>query len=306
MNNTIYANNIFEQPWWLDIVAPNSWKEYFVHDSKGNVLARQAVVVNKNKILMPSLTQTMGIWMADDIVNDYGAQKRAIQGLLEQMSEYKNVNICLAPENNYILPYRWDGYIMEPRFTYRINDLSNLDELYTGFNKTAKKNIKSATKKVTISTELDFSELWEMLNKTFESQNRKNPMHRDLVRDIVLKCEEQKHGRYVCAKDPDGNVHSCAYFVYDEKVCYYLLGATDSEYRSSGAQSLVIWEGIKFAAEHSKRFDFEGSMIEGIENFFRQFNNQCCTYYEVRKQPLVEEIKLLMKPKIKKIIGYKI
>ena len=159
---------------------------------------------------------------------------------------------------------------------------------------------------MTISTELDFSELWEMLNKTFESQNRKNPMHRDLVRDIVLKCEEQNHGRYVCAKDPDGNVHSCAYFVYDEKVCYYLLGATDSEYRSSGAQSLVIWEGIKFAAEHSKRFDFEGSMIEGIENFFRQFNNQCCTYYEVRKQPLVEEIKLLMKPKIKKIIGYKI
>lgn len=307
MNDTTeYANSIFEQPWWLDIVAPGHWQEIWSKDKAGNVLARMVIVKSGRKIYMPKLTQTLGVWMQDSIRNDYGAEKRIYLDLFEQIKEYKRVLIHLSPENRYVLPFRWAGYTIEPKFTYRITDLTDLDALYSGFNKTAKKNIKSARNKVTISDELDVQELWEMLNKTFEVQNRKNPMSKELVFYIVEECEKRGSGKYYSAKDREGNVHSCAYFVYDEKVCYYLLGATDSKYRSSGAQSLVLWEGIQFASQHSRVFDFEGSMVEGIENFFRQFNSQCTTYYEVRKQSIISEMMLQLKPKIKKLIGYKV
>lgn len=306
MNQTEYANNIFEQPWWLDIVAPQKWKEIIIYDKKEQVIARQAVVVDKKNVYMPRLTQTLGIWMSEEMTKNYGEQKKIINGILCDLASYKNVMIHLDPENKYILPYRWNGYIMEPRFSYRINDLSDLESLYAGFNKTAKKNIKYAKNKVSISYETDVDELWNMLNKTFEAQKRRNPMPKEIVYEIVKQCETNDHGRYISAKDAEGHVHSCAYFVYDEKVCYYLMGATDSKYRSSGAQSLVLWEGIQFAAAHSKVFDFEGSMVEGIENFFRQFNNTCEVYYEVRKQSFMREMIQLMKPKIKRLIGYKI
>ena len=38
MNQTEYANNIFEQPWWLDIVAPQKWKEIIsiINEAKKN------------------------------------------------------------------------------------------------------------------------------------------------------------------------------------------------------------------------------------------------------------------------------
>lgn len=303
---TNYANNIFEQPWWLDIVAPGQWREIFVRDDKENVIARQAIVTNKNNVLMPRLTPTLGIWMIDNVLDDYGAQKKIIKTLSEEIQDYKNVLIRLSPENKYILPYRWNGYIMEPKFTYRIKDLHDLDKIYKGFHKTAKKNIKSAKNKVSISENLDIDELWEMLNKTFEVQNRKNPMSKELVYRIVRCCESNGHGKYFSAKDSEGHVHSCGYFVYDEKACYYLLGATDAQYRSSGAQSFVIWEAIQFAAKHSQVFDFEGSMVEGIENFFRQFGGECTAIYEIRRQSLYKEIFLLLKPKIKRLIGYKV
>lgn len=305
MISTEYANNVFEQPWWLDIVVPGKWKEVLVKDKAGNVIARQVVVCDDTNIYMPNLTQTLGIWMADNERKDYGSQKRIINELIEGYGNIKRANICLDPENAYVLPFKWAGYTIEPFFTYRITDMTDLDGLYDGFNKTAKKNIKAAKNKVTVSTELDFDELWNMLNKTFEAQNRSNPMSRDLVQRIVTECEKNARGKYFCAKDVEGNVHSCAYFVFDEKVCYYLLGATDSAYRTSGAQSLVLWEGIQFAAKHSEVFDFEGSMIEGIENFFRQFNSECVVYYNVRKASFNDELVSLLKPRVKKILGYK-
>ena len=56
----------------------------------------------------------------------------------------------------------------------------------------------------------------------------------------------------------------------------------------------------------SAAFDFEGSMIEGIENLFRQFGGEIVTNYRVSRQSLVREAAELLKPRVKKLIGYKI
>lgn len=306
MNTTLYANSLFEQPWWLDIVAPGQWDEAFVKDNQGVVLARMPYVRSGRKIVMPKMTQTLGIWMTPEVKHDYGAQKKIIHEIFSTFSGACSVRHVLSPDNRYVLPVRWLGYRIEPCFTYRITDLSDLENLYQSFNKTAKKNIKYAKKKVFISDKTNADTLWTLLNKTFSDQKRKNPMSRDLVECIVQTCEETGHGKYLEAYDSDGNIHSCAYFVYDDQVCYYLMGASDNRFRSSGAQSLILWEGIQFAAKHSRSFDFEGSMVEGIENFFRQFGGTCMPYYCVCKQTLLQECLDAVKPRIKRLIGYKI
>ena len=305
MRNISYANSLFEQPWWLDIVAPGNWNEIIIKDKTENPIGRLAYVDYGKKIAMPPLTQTLGIWIAPELQNDYGEQKKIINEIFSQFNKISNVQHILSPENSYVLPFKWLGYSIEPRFTYRISDLSDCDKLYANFHKIAKKNIKSAKNKVTLQYNVNIDTLWSMLNKTFEIQNRKNPMSRELVCNIVSACENSGHGKYIEAVDSSGNIHSCAYFVYDEQVCYYLFGASDPEYRNSGAQSLILWDGIQFASEHSKVFDFEGSMIEGIENFFRQFSANCTVYYEIQKISLIKKFSLLIKPYIKRMLGYK-
>lgn len=306
MTVTPYANSLFEQPWWLDIVAPGQWEEILVRDKDGNVTARMPYVHTGKSVALPGLTQTTGVWMSEETKADYGTQKKVLHEIFGQLSDYREVSVALNPCNEYVLPLRWLGYEMEPRFTYRLTDLSDCEKLYQNFNKTAKKNIKYARNKVTISDQAAPETLWEMLNKTFEAQNRKNPMSKELVMRIVQVCEETGHGKYFEAKDAQGNVHSCAYFVYDEQVCYYLLGASDNAFRSSGAQSLILWEGIQFAAAHSKVFDFEGSMVEGIENFFRQFGGVCTPYYVVSRKTILSQLLQILKPRIKRLLGYKI
>lgn len=311
LNTTPYANSVFEQPWWLDIVAPGQWGEVTVKEGD-EVVARLPYVLKKGGLVMPPLTQTLGPWMKPEYRQvqpgntQLSKQKELIAALLEQLPPHKGFHMTFDSANDYILPYRWLGYRYEPTFSYRLSDLSDPDALYANFNKTAKKNIKYARNKTVLTEAPTVEMVLQLLDKTFEAQGRKWPHDRELTRRLMEQSVENGHGKLIVAQDGDGNLHSGAFLLYDEKVCYYLLGGSDSAFRSSGAQSLVLWEAIQFAACVSKAFDFEGSNVEGIENFFRQFGGGRVINYAVIKQSLLADCMELAKPRVKRLIGYKI
>jgi len=308
-DTTPYANSIFEQPWWLDTVAPEKWGEALVKEAD-EIIARMPYAVNKNKICMPPLTQTLGPWIKDrepQVGNTHlSKQKAIINELLAQFPKHKYMLMRCDSTNSYILPYRWHGFNIKPTFSYRIKDLTDLDAIYNRFNKTAKKNIKSANNKVCIKDDTDLNLLLNILNITFAIQDRKSPIDKKLINKIVTNAEKHIAGKMFYAIDDSGVIHSAAYLVYDEKVCYYLLGGSDDKYRSSGAQSLILWEAIQFASTVSKAFDFEGSMVEGIENFFRQFGGEQVINYQISKMPFIYDCKELLKPRVKRLLGYKV
>ena len=311
LNTTPYANSVFEQPWWLDIVAPGEWGEVTVKEGDETV-ARLPYVLQKGRITLPPLTQTLGPWIKPEyrqfqpVNTQLSKQKELIAALLGQLPRHKSFHVTFDSANEYILPYRWLGYRYEPEFSYRLTDLCDTDALYAALNKTAKKNIKAARNKTTLVEQPTAKMLMDLLDKTFEAQGRKWPHDRDLTRRIIEKSVENGHGKLLVAQDGEGNLHSGAFLLYDEKVCYYLLGGSDSAFRSSGAQSLVLWESIRFASTVSKTFDFEGSNVEGIENFFRQFGGSRVTNYCVIKQSFFADCLAMAKPRVKKLLGYKI
>ena len=311
LNTTPYANSVFEQPWWLDIVAPGEWGEVTVKEGDETV-ARLPYVLQSGRIVMPTLTQTLGPWIKPEYRQfqpgntQLSKQKELIAALLGQLPRHKSFHVTFDSANEYILPYRWLGYRYEPEFSYRLTDLCDTDALYAALNKTAKKNIKAARNKTTLVEQPTAKMLMDLLDKTFGAQGRKWPHDRDLTRRIIEKSVENGHGKLLVAQDGEGNLHSGAFLLYDEKVCYYLLGGSDSAFRSSGAQSLVLWESIRFASTVSKAFDFEGSNVEGIENFFRQFGGSRVTNYSVIRQSLFADCMELAKPRVKRLIGYKI
>lgn len=305
------VNSIFEQPWWLDTVAFGKWGAVTVKDSD-KVIARLPYVFERNRIVMPPLTQTLGPWIHPDYRKQRQGntqttiQKELIRELMGQLPKYKSFDMTFDHANDYILPYRWLGFSLQPTFSYRLNDLSDLDRVQSNLNKTVKKNIRSGMNKTCISSELDVEALFLSLDESFSAQNRKYPHSIVLIEKIVKNCVSRDSGRMFIARDGENNVHASAFIIYDERTCYYLLGGSSANYRSSGAQSLVLWEAIQFASTTSKAFDFEGSMVEGIENFFRQFGGEQVVNYNVTKHQLHQVIMSYYKPKLKRLIGYKL
>lgn len=62
------VNSIFEQPWWMDIVSGNSWKEIVVRNKNGDCIGRLPHVYLKQHFMhvctVPPLTQQIGPWIS--------------------------------------------------------------------------------------------------------------------------------------------------------------------------------------------------------------------------------------------------
>lgn len=105
----------------------------------------------------------------------------------------------------------------------------------------------------------------------------------ELFERIYDGCYTHNAGRTIYAEDADGHIHAALFVIWDENSAYDLISTIDPDYRKIGAATLLVWEMIKFVADKTKVFDFEGSMIEGVENSFRQFGAKQHPYFNISK-----------------------
>src|SRR5919202_225122 len=88
------TNTLFEQPWWLDAVAPGAWGAVEV-PSGGEVVARLPYAVERRLgltgLTMPPLTQTLGPWLAPlsgKYASRLSRQKELMVSLIERLPSY--------------------------------------------------------------------------------------------------------------------------------------------------------------------------------------------------------------------------
>ncbi len=305
------VNSIFEQPWWLDAVAPGQWEAAEI-ERDGNIIARLPYLKTKrfgSKILgVPDYTQTLGYWIENTGAKNakrFARQKDLISELIEKLPKGYSADFFLDHSCDYLFPFKWSGYNLQMQYSYRLNDIKDIDVLWSGLADNIRREIKKAQKIVAVEENHPIDDLITLQNKTFERQGRKIKDNSELLKRLDNVLQEHNARKLFCAVDADGQIHAASYFVYDSNCCYYLIGGGDPELRTSGASSLLMWEGIKFASGVSNAFDFEGSMIEPIERFFRAFGGVPTPYWRVTKLNWFLSMAEYFKPKIKNILGWK-
>ena len=109
------------------------------------------------------------------------------------------------------------------------------------------------------------------------------PYTRDFIRRLDKAAAQNQARKIFIAEDEQGRHHAGVYLIWDDNTAYYLMGGGDPDLRNSGATSLCMWEAMQFAATVTKSFDFEGSMLEPVERFFRGFGATQTPYFAVSK-----------------------
>lgn len=301
----MYTNSIFEESWWLDAVAPGRWKELKI-ERDGELVARWPIVLFGNKMKIPKYTQTIGIWLNPKYVQTTADEEDVYLQLIAQLPKDVSAEWALAPENGFYLPFVWKGFSVSVGATYVIDDLSDTDAIFARLSKSMQRDIKQAAKKVVIEESRDIDKLIEMSLATYSRQGRAYIVRPEILRRVYLSAKKHKACSLLSANDAEGNVHSMTLFVYDENKCYYLVGASDPKLNAkSCANTLLLWEGIKIASQHSKIFDFEGSTIQGIGTYFRRFGSKFSYHFIIKKEGLVGELFQMLKPRIKALLGHK-
>ncbi len=278
---------VFSQDWWLDSVCVNGKWDVALIEKNGEVVASMPYYLKKKgmftQICMPPLTQTMGPYITYPEGQKYSKrlsyEKEIMNNLIDQIPkvDYFCQNFHSSITN--WLPFYWRGFSQSTRYTYILNKEQN-EHL---FQSNIKTDIKKAQKKVSVKTTNSISEIWQCLTKTFLRQNQMPPYSEQFLIDLDLKATKKESSIKLVAVDNEERVHAAIYLVVFNNTAYYLIGGGDPEFRNSGATSLLINEGLTIAKDQQLDFDFEGSMIEPIERFFRAFGAHQTPYFQIKK-----------------------
>jgi hypothetical protein len=284
--------SLFAKPWWLDTVCgPENWDVILIEKGEQIIATLPYQLRNKfgfRSIVMPNLTPHNGLFIKypenQKIIKKLSYEKEILSEIIAKLKQLKPASYFqrFPTAFSYWLPFYWEGYAQTTQYTYVIEKNTDLNAVFDEFKDTTRQKVRKAEKIVKI-TEGNYTDIYELSKKIYSRQNMETFLSPELLDKLDKELAAKNCRKIILAVDKDNLVHAGAYLVWDDNCIYYLIGGGATELRGSGANNLVLWEAIKFALENNKNFDFEGSMHEPIEQFFRSFGAVPKPYFVINK-----------------------
>ncbi len=185
----------------------------------------------------------------------------AVGVLIEGLAAtYNEIWLSLHPKFKDIRALQWFNYHQPENGTFDIdirytgilelNGIANRDALVSMLARGRQGDFKKAMAKgITIRSISDASILNELHEKTFAQQDADRGYLDQLLQPLTRNALENEYGELLVAFTPEEIPVSASLFIWDRSTAYYLFGASDPDYRNTGAATLVlvesIWNAIK-------------------------------------------------------------
>ncbi|MCC6372736.1 MAG: peptidoglycan bridge formation glycyltransferase FemA/FemB family protein [Bacteroidia bacterium] len=255
---------------------------------------------NFNFVKLPPYTPHCGLFFVSDSKNKSSANNFS----KEVMTEVCNYFTALKPALTVLAfpsqmvdfqPFIWEKYKVVPNYTYRIGLTKTLEEIVSNFDSKNRNAINKALKE---GVEVQQNQLGkEELNAFFVNSLSAAGanIYKSELKNIFSKFSDNSNSFSMEARR-NNELLGVVFCVYDKNTCYYLLGGVKKDSGVQGVNNLLVQKSIEQAKQLGcHTFDFEGSMLKGVEKFFRSFGPELFPYYTVNKAKLPLELMLKFK-----------
>lgn len=182
------------------------------------------------------------------------------------------------------MPLYWAGFKQTTRYTYKLDDLTDLDALWEGMRPHHRKAIRKAKKcSFEVRDDWDLQEFLDLNKANFLRQGRTPLASDDVVHRLDAAIKFNAGRRIFTCTDSVGRVHGAAYVAFSRGTAYYLMGAGNPDLRDGGGQLLALWEALRWSRNVANCFDFEGSILPSVEFVFRGFGAKQYPYFSITK-----------------------
>lgn len=284
---------LFLQAWWMDAVCceGKTW-DVCLYEKNGRILGALPYHYTSKYgfklVLQPQLTQYNGVWIDypqnQTSFERYAFEKEVNNELITKLEalgvDYYEQNF--APNYTNWQAFFWKGFLQSTRYSYIIDNISNIQSVYENFSPSKKKSIRKAESKLSVDLNLSVEEFYEFHKLAYEKQNIQLFYSKQFLLNLCKTSIAKNQGKIIAIKDGQ-TIHSAMFTVWDSSAGYYLISAIDPNHRASGASILMVWEAIKFLSDKTHSFDFEGSMIEGVAKANQEFGAIQQPYFLIRK-----------------------
>ncbi len=192
-------------------------------------------------------------------------------------------------------PFIWEKYKVVPNYTYRISLSASMDDIKAHFDSKNRNVINKAIKEEVVVNENSLSQK-ELATFFINALNTTDAnVYDNELKNIFSKFSDSSNS-FSMAAIKNNELLGVVFCIYDKNNCYYLLGGVNKNSGVQGVNNLLVQKSIEKAKDLGcKTFDFEGSMLKGVEKFFRSFGPELVPFYTVNKAKLPIEMLLKFK-----------
>lgn len=225
-------------------------------------------------------------------------RRAALRLLLTECTKLRNFDYFFHPEfGNWLLFYQ-NGYKETTYYTYRLQVKGETTEtllancaprLRTKIRKTLTES------EITIAKGLDDA-CYLLLKETFERKGGKIVFTRALFDALCTSLDKNAALAFYRSINKAGEVTSVLGIAYDKRCAYLLFSGYDEKSKQAGDNERLIYEALKDATNTVECFDFEGSMLKGVESYYRQFGGRLTPYFRIYKPTRIALLKEFLRP----------
>lgn len=126
-------------------------------------------------------------------------------------------------------------------------------------------------------------EYYDVCRGTYERQNIPIPYSYPLFKNLYTESIARNQGKIFVARDMNGEILAVSFLIWDATTMYDLIPAINYKANRQDLRTILLYKGIMEAKKRDIIFDCEGSMIKGINNFYRRFGGVQMPYYQIYK-----------------------
>jgi len=280
--------SIFHEDWWLDAVAPGSWRD--VTCIRGGHVAGYLRFVERSegglKICeMPTITRFLGpvvMPQSGKVETRNRAVHSIIAELLKGLEGYDKVHMTLDTGFTNLAPFVVSGYKVSVQPTLLLDCNRPTEELWAGLRDKTRNVICRARESLTVREIDDVDQFVEFYRENLGEAES----YFDLL--SIAPAFAAAHARNQCkiisANDSNGTAHAKVLLIWDDRYVHYFLSTRDKDIAHSGAVSLLLWTGIELARTRGLYFDFDGGITkEERFRFLVAFGGELANRFEITR-----------------------
>lgn len=266
-----YNSCIYAFSWYLDIVAEKQWEVLVLGDYESVM----PLPVRKKYFITyvhnPLWVLQLGVFSINENNNNNPFIKKAF-------SIYKLIDLRLNIDNKI-------GGFSEEKTEKQTHflKLDNYDVIKSNFRSDRKKDLKRAVKSGLYGKWNDDLKLFlDLFFKNITSRvSSINEKDFNRLQSIIEICIEKEKGELLSVFDENNNLVASGFFLKHNKKITILVSTTDLKNRKNGANTYLIDQAIKKYLSNYKVFNFGGSSIKSIANYFLSFGAKENMYYQI-------------------------
>lgn len=291
---------LYYHPWWLDAVTGGTkdWQPWCALSDDGRVLAIFPLYAPiRGVAIPPPYTQVGGIYFSPEGEGE-GCSPQSKHGLfiqrrkitmafVEAMPQFKYFEVPFSSSFTDWLPYYWQGYSSFVRYSYARRLPRDEKALLVSENRDVRHKITLAKQQgyqyLEASTPDDLLRLSHTLY-------RKKGLARHLLATLehtVDVAMSRGQGLLPTIYSKEGDLLAAGFTPYEGSTGYLIATASVGGKEHKAAPAYLIHSTMLALSHcHLTHFDFEGSMLQGVEAVFRSFYGEQYPFYRISKGSL--------------------